>query len=179
MIEMKKGILLLVSILFSNCSKDESVLLSDYALTAEDQAAALKVHNDARAEVGVAPLQWSEELSQSAAEWAQYLADNEAFKHAGNEVRNGQGENLYKHSQTITDVGGRYAALAWYEEINLYTYSPIGSGANNFSAIGHYTQMIWETTTEVGMALAVSESGATYVVARYNPQGNITGQTPY
>lgn len=176
---MKNWTFLFLSLLVFNCSKEETAILSDYALTAADQEAALKVHNDARAEVGVAPLKWSEELSQSAAEWAKYLADNEAFKHAGNDVRNGQGENLYKHSQTIKDLGGRYAAMAWYEEINLYTYAPIGSGVNDFPAIGHYTQMIWSSTTEVGMALAVSDSGATYVVARYNPQGNITGQTPY
>jgi len=176
---MKYLSLFLFSLLVLNCSKEETAALSGYTLTVADQEAALKVHNNARAEVGVAPLIWSDELSQSAAEWAKYLADNEAFKHAGNDVRNGQGENLYKHPQTIEDKGGRYASMAWYEEINFYTYSPIGSGTNNFSAIGHYTQMIWETTTEVGMALAVSESGATYVVARYSPQGNITGQTPY
>ena len=39
--------------------------------------------------------------------------------------------------------------------------------------------MIWKNTTEVGMALAVSKSGATYVVARYSPPGNFVGETPY
>jgi hypothetical protein len=38
--------------------------------------------------------------------------------------------------------------------------------------------MIWSTTTHVGMAFAISPSGATYVVARYSPPGNILGESP-
>ena len=39
--------------------------------------------------------------------------------------------------------------------------------------------MIWKNTTEVGMAMAVSSSGKTYVVARYSPAGNYSGEYPY
>lgn len=38
--------------------------------------------------------------------------------------------------------------------------------------------MIWSGTTHVGMGLAVSSSGTTYVVARYSPPGNYVGQSP-
>jgi hypothetical protein len=38
--------------------------------------------------------------------------------------------------------------------------------------------MIWSTTTHVGMAFAVSSSGALYVVARYSPPGNVLGESP-
>jgi hypothetical protein len=38
--------------------------------------------------------------------------------------------------------------------------------------------MIWSTTTHIGMAFAISSSGATYVVARYSPPGNILGESP-
>ena len=38
--------------------------------------------------------------------------------------------------------------------------------------------MIWGTTTHVGMGLAVSSSGTTYVVARYSPPGNLVGKSP-
>jgi hypothetical protein len=38
--------------------------------------------------------------------------------------------------------------------------------------------MIWSGTTCVGMGLAVSSSGTTYVVARYSPPGNYVGQSP-
>ena len=39
--------------------------------------------------------------------------------------------------------------------------------------------MVWNSTTEVVMAMAVSDSGKTYVVARYSPQGNFVGEFPY
>lgn len=38
--------------------------------------------------------------------------------------------------------------------------------------------MIWSATTHVGMGLAVSSSGTTYIVARYSPPGNYVGQSP-
>jgi hypothetical protein len=38
--------------------------------------------------------------------------------------------------------------------------------------------MIWSGTTHLGMGLAVSPSGTTYVVARYSPPGNCVGQSP-
>jgi len=38
--------------------------------------------------------------------------------------------------------------------------------------------MIWSRTTHIGMAFAISPSGATYVVARYSPPGNILGESP-
>lgn len=36
--------------------------------------------------------------------------------------------------------------------------------------------MIWSTTTHVGMAVAVSTSDTTYVVARYSPPGTASGR---
>tara|TARA_B110000263_G_scaffold15668_1_gene12688 strand:- start:1916 stop:2173 length:258 start_codon:yes stop_codon:yes gene_type:complete len=70
-------------------------------------------------------------------------------------------------------------STAWYNEIADYTYSVIGSTENANVVIGHYTQMIWSTTTEVGIAKARSTSGKEYVVARYSPPGNMGGQYPY
>jgi len=176
-----KNILLTLTVFFCiNCSKEETTAVSsDNDLTASDKAAALKIHNDARADVGVAALQWSDALAADAAEWANNLAKQDRMYHSDNDQRSGQGENLYMTTATDRADSGKNASQAWYDEIQLYTYSPIGSGQNNFSAIGHYTQMIWKSTTQVGMALAVSESGATYVVARYSPAGNYVGETPY
>lgn len=162
-----------------NCSKENSENSTEYTLLAEDKAAALKIHNDARSDVGVGVLQWSDLLAADAALWAKNMAGKNRMYHSENDQRTGQGENLYMTTATDKESSGRAAAQAWYEEIKDYTYSPIGSGQNNFGAIGHYTQMIWKTSTHVGMALAVSESGATYVVARYSPPGNFMGQTPY
>jgi hypothetical protein len=44
--------------------------------------------------------------------------------------------------------------------------------------VGHYTQMVWRETREVGIGMAQSKHGL-YVVARYSPAGNIVGEKPY
>ena len=69
---------LIFSIIFLfSCSKDgkssgEELLTQDN----EDVVLALKVHNDARKEVGVELLEWSNELSKDAKAYAEILAKN-------------------------------------------------------------------------------------------------------
>ena len=180
---MKKIVLQLCLILILSCSKENENttvdLLNRYGLTQEDIDQALLIHNNARSEVGVSALKWSTELSKDASEWAAQMAKEDRMYHSENEDRPNQGENLFYTTARDSLTPARKASQLWYEEIELYTYSPILSGENDFYAIGHYTQMVWNNTTEVGMAMAVSSSGKTYVAARYSPQGNFVGQYPY
>ena len=44
--------------------------------------------------------------------------------------------------------------------------------------IGHYTQMVWKKTNEVGCATADSNT-LSLLVCRYSPGGNLYGETPY
>ena len=180
---MKKIVIPLCFMLILSCTKENDNTPADtsdrYGLTQEDIDQALLIHNNARSEVGVNNLKWSTELSKDAAEWATHMAKEDRMYHSENEDRPNQGENLFYTTATDSLTSARNASQLWYEEIELYTYSPILSGENDFYAIGHYTQMIWSSTTEVGMAMAVSGSGKTYVAARYSPQGNFVGQYPY
>ena len=177
---MKEIIIPLLLLFFTNCSKDSDELTTTlYGLSQEDIDQALIIHNNARSEVGVISLKWSSSLSKDASKWALKMAKEDRMYHSENDSRTGQGENLYYTTATDSITSARNGSQLWYEEIELYTYSPILSGENNFSEIGHYTQMVWNSTTEVGMAMAVSSSGKTYVVARYSPQGNFVGEFPY
>ncbi len=170
-------------IFFISCSKDDSdsnpTTDSLYGLKQEDINQALIIHNNARSEVGVPNLRWSTSLSKDASDWAAQMAAEDRMYHSSNDDRTGQGENLYYTTATDSLTPARKASQLWYEEIELYTYSPILSGENDFYEIGHYTQMVWKNTEEVGMAMAVSASGKTYVVARYSPGGNYKGEYPY
>jgi len=40
---------------------------------------------------------------------------------------------------------------------------------------GHFTQIVWKNTTEMGIAMA-KRDGTCVVVACYHPRGNIVGQ---
>ena len=76
--------------------------------------------------------------------------------------------------------------MAWEDESTLYTYATIGDPVNNFSAVGHYTQLVWANTTQVGCGVTQCTTNSpfgggtwNYVVCRYSPPGNFTGQFPY
>jgi pathogenesis-related protein 1 len=136
--------------------------------------AALDFHNKVRKDVGAPPLQWSPELAAAAQKWAQHLAsdNNCGLSHTPNDPH---GENLFGGS------GAPYTALDaskdWYGEIKQYKYGPVTY--QNFSATGHYTQMVWNTTTKVGIGQATCSGGGIVIAAEYDPHGNVIGQKPY
>jgi hypothetical protein len=52
---------------------------------------------------------------------------------------------------------------------------PYVSRSGSWHEVGHYTQMLWPTTTRVGCGLA-SARGNDVLVCRYSPPGNIDGR---
>ena len=52
---------------------------------------------------------------------------------------------------------------------------PAVSRTDNWEDVGHYTQIVWPTTTRVGCAIA-STARTDYLVCRYSPAGNIDGR---
>ena len=129
----------------------------------------LTAHNAVRATVKSPPLVWSEKLTASAQEWADKLIAERQFVHR---PKSKFGENLYQ-------VEGSKATAAhvverWASESVLYDYK-----SNHCrGACGHYTQIVWRETKEVGCAVA--RAGIREVwVCEYNPPGNFVGFRPY
>jgi len=141
------------------------------ALSAEEQAL-LDHHNRVRADVSVAPLVWSDQLQGVAAAWGQKLVSKGCvMEHSKG---SGYGENLYMGSAehfTMVD-----AAKSWESEKKYYTGAPLDG--SNWYRSGHYTQMVWRQTTEVGCA-KVTCKGSLIVICNYNPPGNFMGQKAY
>ena len=144
----------------------------------QDLETSLKIHNLERAQLGLSKLEWSKDLQKDAERYAKYLAKKDVFKHSSD---NNQGENLYYeyNSESITTKPFSRATTAWLEEKEDYQYAKIGSRKNANKMIGHYTQMIWNKTTKVGLGAYVNKKGKVYVVARYYPAGNMIGSFPY
>jgi len=138
-------------------------------ISAKDAQLVLDHHNRVRKEVGVPPLTWSKELAAFAQQWADQLASTGKFEHRPN---NSYGENIFIGSGGYTVLD---ASKDWYSEKKGYTYSKIG---DDLSA-GHYTQMVWKNTKQMGVGVAIAGNGDMYVVANYSPPGNFIGQFPY
>lgn len=138
--------------------------------------ATLVEHNAARAAVGAAPLTWSDELAADAARYAAVLAATRDFKHStGVRGRIPEGENLFMGSRGAY----RYDEMVrlWAEERRFYRAGvvPDISTTGRWQDVGHYTQMVWRRTSQVGCALA-SSARDDYLVCRYSPPGNVVGR---
>ena len=64
---------------------------------------------------------------------------------------------------------------AWYDEISTYDYN---TGASTTSAeTGHFTQVIWVGSTQLGIGIGYSSDSKTVTVtANYYPAGNYAGE---
>ena len=135
----------------------------------------LNAHNSYRKEVGVPPLSWSDTLASHAQEWANNLAKDKSLNHDSPQKK--EGENLftgtsggYTFTQMVEDWGK--------EKQNFKTGTFPDVKKDGSSVVGHYTQIVWRNTTQVGCAIAET-GGDTILVCRYNPPGNFDGQQPY
>ena len=135
----------------------------------------LEEHNRARAQVGVSHLEWSNRLAREAHEWAQHLAREGRMIHATRDQRGGSGENLWMGSAGYYDadtmIDGFVSERRHFRNGNF----PQVSSTGNWRDVGHYTQVIWGSTREVGCA-SVRGGEMDYVVCRYWPAGNVIGE---
>jgi pathogenesis-related protein 1 len=171
----------LVSILLvmtlSGCTSGESLVeeidTTTQPTVASTPQSALDRHNAIRAEVfRGATMNWDETLALSAQEYANYLASSGKFEHDNSQY----GENLFVSSQNAGFVD---AINNWYKEKAYYNYADNSC----VGVCGHYTQMIWRDSTQLGCAKATYTTGSykgwSVIVCRYNPAGNYTGERPY
>ena len=141
-------------------------------MSPQDMRAITAHHNQVRADVGVAPLTWSAELAAYAQEWAEQLAISGCrMKHRS---PNEHGENLFQG--TLGAFTAVDAAKAWETEKKDYRGGVLTDA--NWAPAGHYTQMVWRQTTQLGCGQAICN--ATLIVAcNYSPAGNVLGRRPY
>ena len=134
----------------------------------------LAAHNQARAEVGSPPLQWDPALAAGAAAYAGQMTTS-GRAHASREGRNDIRENLLQSlrgDRSIEQMVG-----VWVGEKRNFVPGifPDVSRTGNWADIGHYTQVIWPTTTSLGCAIH-SDARFDWTVCRYSPPGNQDGR---
>ena len=124
----------------------------------------LDSHNAMRAKHCAPPLAWSPKLAAYAQNWANAMRDRGCkFEHSrGNKF----GENLAGGTSGTLD--GRAVTAMWYDEVKIYSFKNGGFSMET----GHFTQLVWRATTQVGCATS-SCNGMDLWVCEYDPPGNV------
>jgi pathogenesis-related protein 1 len=143
----------------------------------------ISAHNSVRISATPTPnpalpaLTWSSAAAATAQAWA----DQCQFKHNPN--RGNLGENIAAATpNSLTTMG---VVQNWAAESAYYDYGTNSCAPNRIC--GHYTQIVWRNTTQVGCAMARCNQNSPFSgsaqwwfwVCNYSPPGNYVGQRPY
>ena len=134
----------------------------------------LAAHNYERALVGHAPLVWDPVLADHAASYGPVLGRLGDLRHSPRETRPGERENLamaWRGTLSPAQIVGLWADEKKLMQPGLF---PAVSRSGNWEDVGHYTQMVWPSTTHVGCAIYSTEWD--YMICRYTPPGNEDGK---
>ncbi len=131
----------------------------------------LNAHNAWRRRHNVPALKWSPKLAACAQQWAENLARSNSFRHR---TDGRYGENLATASgQHLTP--DRVVGM-WGNEAQYYDYR--SNSCMSGEMCGHFTQLVWRGTKEVGCGMSRNDQREVWV-CNYNPPGNIVGQKPF
>ncbi|XP_059149268.1 uncharacterized protein LOC131936348 [Physella acuta] len=135
---------------------------------------ALRAHNVRRARHGVPPLVLKPDLNDYAQNYASQMARTNSFQHSDCRLGGARiGENIaYKYSSAGLDYTGEEVTEGWYSEVKDHSYMSEGS---TYQRTGHFTQVVWKDTKELGIGRATSPDGKVFVVGSYRPAGNVIG----
>jgi uncharacterized protein YkwD len=146
------------------------------ALSAEARTI-LDTHNLHRADHCVRNLFWSRKLASDAQNWANACK----FQHS----TTADGENLAWGRPTLSL---KDAVDRWYNEVSGYSFSNPAccSPPKTSVVVGHFTQVVWRNSTDVGCGWATCPAPAPdgfngtwqFLVCRYSPPGNFNVDTP-
>lgn len=125
-------------------------------------SAILNSTNVYRSEHNASDVTWNETLADFASD---YLDDVEdcAFEHSGGPY----GENL-----AIGYPNATASVEGWGEERDKYKFGNPGFTHDT----GHFTQLVWKNTTDVGCDRKLCGEKGWYLVCEYWPRGNVMDQ---
>lgn len=138
----------------------------------------LVAHNLERTRIGLPPLAWSAGLARDAGDYAKVLLARAQLEHSQAKDRQGQGENLWMGTAGAWDSKAMVEMFLDERRYFRPATFPYVSLTGNWSDVGHYTQIVWRDTREVGCAIDTAK-GLDVLVCRYHPAGNVMGKNPF
>lgn len=139
-------------------------------------------HNRWRSQAGAPPLHWSPTLAETAQAHADFLKSSQGCRpvHSAADL----GENLFwaspirysDGSVELQPVTPTQAVDGWGGEKADFDHAANRCAPGK--VCGHYTQLVWKSTSELGCGKAVCPDSSQIWVCNYRPAGNIIGQRP-
>jgi len=131
-------------------------------------SAILNSTNLYRAQHNASAVSWNDTLADFAADYLSSPASDGSqggckFAHSGGPY----GENLAMGYANATA-----SVEAWGEERDEYDFSKQGFHEDT----GHFTQLVWKNTTDVGCGRRLCGERGWYLVCEYWPRGNVIGE---
>lgn len=129
----------------------------------------LKVHNECRQKHGCPPLKLNKDICRISQLWADVLIRRSVPQQSNN---TDYGEHIFScESKNLNfTVSAREVVEKWYSEIKDHVF---GEEPEDLKT-GHFSQVIWKKTRELGVGFAKSK-GRVVVVTNYYPPGNYVG----
>lgn len=136
------------------------------------------LHNEERSRFkNTPPLSENPDLTKKAQSWANQMLQARNLKHSGTK---GVGENI---SYFYTSAGPvetnelvRRLYKGWLEEKEYFKPGIFPDcKTDKKETVGHYTQIIWPSTKEIGVGIAFKD-GVHYCCCMYTPAGNMKGK---
>lgn len=155
----------------------------------------LSSHNKVRQKYNQQPLSWSNSLATYAQQWVSRLAEtqncqmlhrpNYQGEHDSEGFLQIHGENLFwasaekitNGSEKLQNFRPLEVVTAWAEEENFYDYRT--NSCQPGQDCGHFTQMVWHESRQVGCAKAICADKSQIWACNYHPRGNYIGEKPY
>jgi len=174
-----KTVLAILSLCCANHAAFAAATLTDH-----EKSDIVTAHNRWRSQLKIPPLKWSTSIANISQNYANQLKTSQDCNLSHSQA-NGLGENLFWASPlSYSDGKSEVQALTpkqvideWGNEKADYHYATNSCGWGK--VCGHYTQIVWKDTTEVGCAKAVCADKSQVWVCNYKPAGNFIGVKPY
>ena len=128
-------------------------------------------------------VKWNSTLAEVAQRWADQCNVQQAHdknRRTQHYFKTDVGQNMAWQGNSVFPTSRNYTGLIqlWYDEVKIYNPYTDNKGKE----VGHYTQVIWGDTVEIGCGFVLFSAQGSYqqfLICNYGPAGNDEGELPY